>query len=360
MTVAVCAGWKSPVGRRGDARPESRTGFGAEGSLQARMIFAFLVEKHLGMYVMDEGWDMWYAHKNPFDYAASWRENHVSDLEAMVRRDFNHPSVLMYSIGNEVTEPGRDEGVAAAKALVSILHHLDSTRPVTAGINLVILAGSARGDSYHPEEGLMDSTKFNEIAAGVGSGMNHGADDAESDRITSPVLDALDIAGYNYASGRYPLEKEVHPDRVIVGSETFPQDLPKNWAMVKELPYLIGDFMWTAWDYIGEAGIGAWAYSPDGIGFNKPYSWLLADTGAFDILGNPTGELFWAGAVWGRLNGPAICVQPVNHDTPPAKAAWRGTNAIPGRALAVVRAGDAGELILRTEDTHIAIPICEA
>ena len=127
-------------------------------------------------------------------------------------------------------------------------------------------------------------------------------------------------------------EKEAHPDRVVVGSETFPQDLPQNWAMVRELPYLIGDFMWTAWDYLGEAGIGAWAYTPDGAGFNKPYPWLLADTGAFDILGNPTGELFWAGAVWGRLDQPMICVQPVNHDVTPAKAAWRGTNAIPGWA----------------------------
>ena len=298
----------------------------------------------LGMYVMDEGWDMWYSHKNPYDYASCWRDNCTSDLEAMVQRDFNHPSVLMYSIGNEVTEPGRDEGVQTAKALVDTLHRLDPTRPVTAGINLVILVGSALGKSFYDEDGGaenaipgagdvgMDSTKFNEIAATVGSGMNQGAVGEEADRITSPVLDVLDIAGYNYASGRYRLEKEAHPDRVVVGSETFPQDLPQNWAMVRELPYLIGDFMWTAWDYLGEAGIGAWAYTPDGAGFNKPYPWLLADTGAYDILGNPTGELFWAGAVWGRLDKPMICVQPVNHDVTPAKAAWRGTNAIPGWA----------------------------
>ncbi len=286
----------------------------------------------LGVYVMDEGWDMWYAHKNPYDYALSWQENWAADLAAIVSRDFNHPSVLLYSIGNEVTEPAKAQGVAAARKLVDTLHRLDGTRPVTAGINLVILAGCAKGDSYHPEEGPMDSTRFNEIAAGVGSGMNHGADDDESDRYTSPVLDALDIAGYNYASGRYPLEKEAHPHRVVVGSETFPQDLPKNWDMVRQYPYLIGDFMWTAWDYIGEAGIGAWAYTPDGVGFNKPYPWLLADSGAFDILGNPTGELYWAGAVWGKLTAPALCVQPVNHDRIPAKAAWRGTNAIPGWA----------------------------
>ena len=77
---------------------------------------------------------------------------------------------------------------------------------------------------------------------------------------------------------------------VLVGSETFPQDIAKNWAMVKKYPYLIGDFMWTAWDYIGEAGVGTWSYEADAKGFDKPYPWLLADTGAFDLLGNPTGE----------------------------------------------------------------------
>jgi hypothetical protein len=88
--------------------------------------------------------------------------------------------------------------------------------------------------------------------------------------------------------------------------------------------------MWTAWDYLGENGLGAWAYTPDGRGFEKPYPWLLADCGALDLLGNPTGEVFLAQAAWGLLNKPAIAVQPVNHPgVKPAKAAWRGTNAIP-------------------------------
>lgn len=97
--------------------------------------------------------------------------------------------------------------------------------------------------------------------------------------------------------------------------------------MVKKYPYLIGDFIWTAWDYLGEAGIGAWAYTPDGKGFSKPYPWLLGDTGALDILGTPNGEALWAAAIWGK--GTFMAVQPINHDARPAKAAWRGTNAIP-------------------------------
>ena len=94
-------------------------------------------------------------------------------------------------------------------------------------------------------------------------------------------------------------------------------------------PYVIGDFTWTAWDYIGEVGLGAWAYTKDGAGFNKPYPWLLADTGAFDIVGTPNGEMFLAQAAWGLLDKPVIGVQPVNHPgMNPAKMAWRGTNAM--------------------------------
>ena len=294
-----------------------------------------------GVYLMDETWDMWYSHKSKYDYAGQWKDNYISDLTALVNRDFNHPSVLMYSIGNEVSEPAKPEGVEIAKEMVELLHKLDPDRAVTAGINLMILSRSAKGNAIYDENGEgrddsgdkkmsgMNSTMFNMITSMVGTGMNKGANSKKADQVTTPVLDALDIAGYNYASGRYPLEGKAHPNRIVVGSETFPQDLPKNWAMVQKYPYLIGDFMWTAWDYLGEAGIGAWAYTPDGKGFNKPYPWLLADAGAFDILGNPTGELFWASAVWGKLDRPQICVQPMNHDTKPAKAVWRGTNAIP-------------------------------
>lgn len=294
----------------------------------------------LGVYVMDEAWDIWFHHKSKYDYASVWSDHFKEDLSAIVKRDFNHPSVLMYSIGNEVSEPAKPEGIRLAKEMTELLHKLDPGRAVTAGINLTILNQSANGKyTWDPEKGGksnndteqaatgMSSTFFNLVTSFVGTGMNKAANGKKADRVTSPILDTLDIAGYNYASGRYPLEGKAHPDRIVVGSETFPQDIAKNWTMVCKYPYLIGDYMWTAWDYIGEVGIGAWAYTPDGRGFDKPYPWLLADTGAFDILGNPTGEAFWASAVWGK--GTRVAVQPINHDRKPAKAVWRGTNAIP-------------------------------
>ncbi|MBQ5986112.1 MAG: DUF4982 domain-containing protein, partial [Clostridia bacterium] len=189
--------------------------------------------------------------------------------------------------------------------------------------------GEGRDESGDKKMQGMNSTMFNMLASMIGPGMNRAASSKKADAATSTSLDLLDICGYNYASGRYPLEGKAHPNRIVVGSETFPQTIAQNWAAVKQYPYLVGDFMWTAWDYLGEAGIGAWGYTPDAKGFNKPYPWLLADTGAFDILGDPNGEAFWASAVWGALNAPAICVQPINHDTKLVKAVWRGTNAIP-------------------------------
>lgn len=295
----------------------------------------------LGLYVMDEAWDMWFKPKSKGDYARQWQENWKSDLTAMVARDYNHPSVILYSIGNEVSEPATEKGLEAEKRMVELLHHLDASRPVTGGFNLMIIASAAKGKGVYKEDGGrddssdkkmsgMNSTLFNMITNIVGTGMNKAANSARADKATTPAMDLLDICGYNYASGRYPREGQAHPDRVIFGSETFPQDIWKNWQMVERYPYLVGDFMWTAWDYLGEAGIGAWAYTPDGKGFNKPYPWLLADTGAFDILGNPNGELYLAQAAWHLLKKPVIAVQPINHPgVKPAKAVWRGTNSLP-------------------------------
>lgn len=292
-----------------------------------------------GIYMMDETWDVWYKAKNAYDYSKDFLENYQEDVRAMVGRDYNHPSVVMYSIANEVSEPAQTKGLELAKEIIDLIHKLDDMRPVTGGMNLMIMSRSADGNDIYQEGGgrneddskkasEMNSLMFNIMTSMIGSGMNKAANSKKADQITTPVLDALDIAGYNYASGRYPKEGKKHPNRIIFGSETFPGDIAKNWAMVKRYPYLIGDFMWTGWDYLGEAGSGAWAYTADAKGFEKPYPWLLADMGAIDILGNPTGELYLAQAAWGKLKTPVIAVRPVNHPNAKLlKSAWRGSNA---------------------------------
>lgn len=264
-----------------------------------------------------------------------------ADTAEMVERDYNHPCVIMYSIGNEVAEPCEAKGVETGKAIINLCQKLDSTRPVTCGVNLMILGRAAKGQGIYQDgqqktnapdkkqtEGGNASLMFNIMASFIGTGMNKGGNSKQVDAISTPFCDALDIAGYNYGSGRYPLEEKAHPSRVIFGSETFPQDICKNWKMVKKYPYLVGDFMWTAWDYLGEAGIGAWSYT-GGMPFNRPYPWMLAGAGVIDILGTPDGSCKYASTVWGLEKKPVIAVKPVNHPgTRPSKSTWRGTNAI--------------------------------
>lgn len=294
-----------------------------------------------GMYVMDETFDMWYNRKNPHDYGNDFEKCWESDTAAMVNRDYNHPSVIMYSIGNEVGEPAEAKGLEYAKKMIDLCHKLDSTRPVTCCANLMIMDRYSKGQGIYQDgeqktaasdkpqkESQNASLAFNIMASFIGTGMNKGGNSPKVDALTTPFLDSLDIAGYNYGSGRYPLEEKAHPNRVIFGSETFPQDIYKNWQMVKKYPYLVGDFMWTGWDYLGEAGIGAWSYT-GGMPFNRPYPWLLAGAGVIDILGNPDGSAKYAKTVWGLEGNPVIAVKPVNHPgVRPSKSVWRGTNAI--------------------------------
>jgi len=292
----------------------------------------------LGMYVMDETWDMWYSPKNPYDYASEWKSRYEEDIQKIVEKDYNHPSVIMYSFGNELTEPKDEAGLWYAEKIVNLFHELDHTRPVTAGINITLLYLASMGINLtasgsgekQAEEKTMNSTDYNEMVFGGGEKMNRAAASDDADRVSSPVLDLLDIAGYNYASSRYDMEGEKHPDRVIVGSETYPYKLAENWEKVEAHPYLIGDFMWTGWDYLGEVGIGAWTWEEDGTSFHKDYPWLLSDAGALDILGNDNAEAGLAKSVFEKSPVPYIGVVPCIHPKEQmAKAMWRGSNAIP-------------------------------
>ncbi len=298
---------------------------------------------HYGMYMMDETFDMWYNRKTRFDYGVDFETHWAEDTAEMVNRDYNHPCVILYSIGNEVAEPSEAKGLDYGKKQVELIHSLDATRPVTCGLNLMIMSRAAKGQGIYKDgeqnTGAKEQSKgeekvqngsliFNTMVSFVGTGMNKGGNSPKVDALATPMINALDIAGYNYGSGRYPLEGKLHPERIVFGSETFPQDIYKNWEQVKKLPYLLGDFMWTSWDYLGEAGIGAWSYT-GGQPFNRPYPWVLAGAGVIDICGTPDGSCRYASTVWGLEKAPRIAVKPVNHPgVRPSRSVWRGTNAI--------------------------------
>ncbi len=301
----------------------------------------------LGMYVMDETWDVWQGHKNPYDYALDFDQNWKQDMEAMVARDYSHPSVIMYSIGNEISDPVKPKGAALEKELVDYCHRLDSTRPVTAGLNLMLLWTASMGMGVYEEEtgGMNDTVNkameqpkpkatgslfFNVMTSIIGASMEQFCRMPGVGKVIEPACSALDIVGYNYGSGRYKKDTRKHPKRLIMGSETFRPKIAKNWAMVEKTPNLIGDFQWAAWDYLGEAGCGAWTYINDGNNFNKPYPWLVADSASVNILGYPTAEADLASAVWECLEAPAIHVRPVKYSgSQTFKSTWRGTDALP-------------------------------
>ncbi len=250
----------------------------------------------------------------------------------------------MYSIGNEVTEPKDKEGVAMAKALVSAFHKADPTRPVTAGINITLLmlakmgidltaSGDDNKAAKAQEKKEMNSAAYNEMMSTRGAQMNKASANPAAGVVSKAVLKTLDIAGYNYATARYKKDGRRH--QPILGTETYDYELYDNWALVESLPYLVGDFMWTSWDYLGEVGIGAWHYDADSFAFEKKYPWLLADTGAFDILGNPTEETLETSVIWDAAEKPQIAVTPVDKDEAKLiKAIWRGSNGLPSWSYA--------------------------
>lgn len=302
-----------------------------------------------GMYVMDETFDMWYKSKNAYDYGKDFDKYHTQDISAMINHDYNHPSVIMYSIGNEVSEPAKAKGVQVGSEMIDQIHREDPTRPVTAGLNLLLLtagvvntkvfdllSANSSAKAENADTAAVSSTNtaintsllFNALANILGPMENNMSTLKFVDLVTSQIADKLDIVGYNYGSGRYARDQIDHPNRVVCGSETFPPEIYNNWQAAEKYSNNIGDFMWAGWDYLGESGVGAWSY--DGTNaVNVNYPWLIANTGVIDIQGTPGAEAAYNMTVWHLRDKPYIGVRPVNHQGQQVtKSAWRGTNAI--------------------------------
>lgn len=297
-----------------------------------------------GMYVMDEAFDQWFTPKNKFDYARDFERWHESDLAAMVKKDRNHPCVILYSIGNEISETQQPRGIEMTKKLVHNVKALDDSRPVTCGINLFLNGLISKGVGIYREDGegaaakaasggmdknkkLAGSAFFNYMMEHMGAIKNFVSKAKFADKATRDAFACLDVCGYNYGSARYAMDGKKYPKRVIVGSETFVPDLYKNWKKVQKHPYLIGDFIWTGWDYLGEAGLGCWNYG--GTGFAHVFPTLLADSGVIDITGFITAECRYAQTAYGIESGPHIGVRPLPHaGEKVARSPWRSTDAV--------------------------------
>jgi beta-galactosidase len=296
----------------------------------------------LGMLVMDEAFDMWTAAKSDFDYSLDFPRWWERDIEAMVAKDINHPSVIVYSIGNEIPETGTAAGSAWGRKLAEKVRALDGTRYVTNAVNGML---AVLGDLAAMRARAGEGAGINTLMADAGDAMNAISASDLVTRRTAESFSVLDIAGINYAEARYALDQDLFPNRIIVGSETFPTRIDGNWRLVKQYGNVIGDFTWTGWDYLGEAGIGRPQYAAaDGTrpSFNGPYPHLLAGCGDIDITGHRKPASYYREIVFGLRSRPYLAVQrPEHHGKTFTGTPWAWSDSIsswswPGSAGAPV------------------------
>ena len=203
----------------------------------------------LGMLVIDEAFDGWRTQKNPYDYSTVIDSCYREDIRAMVQRDRNHPSVISWSIGNEVIERKDIRVVYTARQMKQAILEWDQTRPVTEAL-------CAWDNDWE---------------------------------IYDPHAEVLDVVGYNYMIFKHASDHERDPKRIMWQTESYPRDAFKNWAVVNDFPYVVGDIVWTGLDYLGESAIGRYYYEGEKPGehwFDGGFpEWHGAYCGDVDITG---------------------------------------------------------------------------
>ena len=306
-----------------------------------------------GMLVMDEYIDHWYIHKTEHDYVDYFNDWWHQDLTDMVEKDCNHPCVVLYSTGNEVSETAQPRGIALTKEMTDFLHGLDDSRPVTCGVNIFFNFLSSIGFGVYSDEKAkkeaeraekakqrgekaakkkaVGSQFFNNLAGLLGDEfMKRGATLHGCDVKTRDAFANMDIAGYNYGIYRYKHDLKKYPQRLILGSETFCNDAYKFRELAKQEPRLVGDFVWAGMDYLGEVMVGSWEYADYAETFDGGLGWVSAGSGRIDLTGKPLGEALYTRVALEADNGPYIAVCPVNHTGDRhSPSAWKMTNAMP-------------------------------
>lgn len=271
----------------------------------------------LGLVVMEEAFDIWRMQKNFYDFTQYFDLEWETELAAMIRRDRNHPCVVMWSIGNELPEQGGlSRGYETSAKLAAAARRLDHTRPI-CGALCSFFSGLDDRDSAKFWQSLMQEAQLNGGALNNLDG-KYGRE-IWNDR-TEAFCAPWDVVGYNYLDYHYEEAGKLFPNRVICCTESKPGQMESYWADVERLPYLIGDFVWTSMDYIGEAGIGNTLYvEPDQAAQASrmlnyaSYPWRTAGCGDFDLCGFERMQLPLRRIIWGSSETFLAVHDPRNH-----------------------------------------------
>jgi beta-galactosidase len=247
----------------------------------------------IGIIVIDEAFDQWERGKNLQDYHLYFDTCWQSDISAMVLRDRNHPAVIFWSIGNEINERAEGSGLAITKQLCDAVKMLDNTRPVTEAIC-----------HFWDHPGYKWDT-------------------------TAAAFALLDVGGYNYLWKEYEKDHLKYPERIMMGTESFPLEAFENWRQVEQHPYVIGDFVWTAMDYLGETGIGHTGLdSTPGFELQK-FPWFNAYCGDIDLTGGKKPQSYYRDIVWARSKMEMLVHAPIPEGHKEAVSAWGWPDEVP-------------------------------
>lgn len=298
-----------------------------------------------GMLVLDEVSDIWTRSKNHNDDAETFPYFWKSDVEAMTAKDQNHPCVIMYITGNEIQEAGTEKGAQMNREIANYIRSLDPTRYTCSAINGLLAIMDRLEEVYESVTGKNREELEKELEAAGSSSVGSDAlnsmmstlngelsDQMACSQILTEILeeftDAADVAGYNYLTARHAKEKEINPNRVVLGTETLPSEIAKLWRIVEENSHVIGDMTWTGYDYLGEAGIGNFYY--DGrMAFMPNWPSSVAAVGDIDLIGRRKPVSFYREIVYGLRKEPYIAVERLNHyGEVPNKTGWMWTDSI--------------------------------
>jgi len=332
------------------ARSIKERGYNAIRSAHNPMCRDFLDAcDEIGLLVMDEYSDCWFIPKTKYDYANHCLQYYPDDLRKMVEKDYNHPSVIFYSIGNEVSETAFPKGIQLVSKMVDILHEEDPTRFVTCGVNVFFNGishtpfstyseGKAEKDEKKEaagrkkeEEGKKKSSSdfFNQLGAKLGvKFISKGAKTHLVDKYTKGTFAKLDIAGYNYGILRYEKDLKKYPHRFILGTETFVVDSGRFEKLVKKHPRILGDFVWTALDYLGEAGFNAWVNAHDYPYEKDPSGWLTDGGGRIDLCNDELSEMDFTRVCFEQQAIGLGVVSPYDYRYKHSPAGWKLSRAL--------------------------------